>query len=62
MPKKPVKSLRILLDPDLYTKAKVKAARTGVAMAEICRRALEEWIADEPLQKPQQKRKGDPKQ
>lgn len=38
------KSLRIRLSEDLHRAAKVKAAKTGTPMAEICRRALRDWV------------------
>lgn len=44
------KSLRIRLDNDLHRRAKIKAAETGIPMAEICRRALLEWVRSSPGQ------------
>jgi len=39
-----VKRLQIELPADLHRAAKVKAAQTGLSMAEVCRRALAAWI------------------
>ena len=36
--------LNVWLTRVLHIAAKIKAAQTGVPMAEICRRALENWV------------------
>jgi len=41
---------------------KIKAAKTDVSMAEICRRALEERVAKDPPEKPQRQKKEAPQQ
>ncbi|MBC8445780.1 MAG: hypothetical protein H8D74_01135 [Chloroflexi bacterium] len=41
------------LPEDLHTAAKVKAAQTGIPMAEICRRALTAWVEQKTPQSPQ---------
>ncbi len=38
------KRLNVWLPKDLHHAAKVKAADTGISMAEICRRALTNWV------------------
>jgi hypothetical protein len=43
---------QISLDADVYAKAKGVARRTGVSVAELCRRGLEEMIARQPTSKP----------
>ena len=40
-----MKRLQIELPDDLHLTAKIKAAKTGISMAEICRRALAAWTA-----------------
>ncbi len=40
------KSIRVELDDDLHRKARIKSAKTGIPMTEICRKALEEWTKD----------------
>ena len=45
-------AFRFELPTDLHLAAKIKAARTGTPMAEICRCALTEWVEqDEPTSK-----------
>ena len=39
-----MKRLQIELPNDLHLTAKIKAAKTGISMAEICRRALTKWV------------------
>ena len=36
--------LNVWLTRELHIAAKIKAAQTSVPMAEICRRALENWV------------------
>jgi predicted HicB family RNase H-like nuclease len=38
------KKLTILVPEELHRAAKIKAAETGTPIAEICRKALAEWI------------------
>ena len=42
-----MKRLTFTLPDELHRKAKIKAAQTGVSIAEICRRALAEWVKDD---------------
>jgi len=43
---------QISVDSDLYRRAKVVAKRRGISLAELCRRSLEQAVADEPSDKP----------
>jgi Ribbon-helix-helix protein, copG family len=43
---------QISVDADTYKKAKQVARRRGISLAELCRRALEETLAREPVSKP----------
>jgi len=42
MPKE--KSFRFTLNDKLHIAAKIKAARTGTTMADVCRKALQNWV------------------
>ena len=39
--------MTVMVPEDLHKAAKIKAAKTGVSIAEICRRALTEWVKDD---------------
>jgi len=41
------KSLRVELDNELHTRAKIKSATTGKSMAEVCREAIQRWVDEE---------------
>lgn len=43
---------QISVDAGLYKRAKRAAARRGISLAELCRRALQEVVAREPSDKP----------
>ncbi|HYM61800.1 MAG TPA: antitoxin [Thermoanaerobaculia bacterium] len=43
---------QISFDADLYTRARATAARHGISMAELCRRAVAEVIARESPTRP----------
>ncbi len=51
-------SLQIRLSAELHRAAKIQAAKTGIPMAEICRQALEKWVAEDEL--PQQEQPEEP--
>ncbi|MBC8445668.1 MAG: hypothetical protein H8D74_00565 [Chloroflexi bacterium] len=51
------KSLRIRLPDKLHRAAKIKAAINNTTMAEICRRALAEWVESDPPTPVQQEQK-----
>jgi predicted DNA-binding protein len=42
------RQMTVRLPPDLHEKARAKSARTGVAIAFIIRRALENWVKEDP--------------
>jgi plasmid stability protein len=41
-----MKRIVITLPDKLHKAAKIKAAQTGISIAEICRRALAKWVKD----------------
>jgi hypothetical protein len=43
---------QISVDEALYQRAKRLARRRGISLAELCRRSLEQAVAQEPSQKP----------
>jgi hypothetical protein len=43
---------QISVDEDLYRRAKLVARRSGISLAELCRRSLEAIVAKEPSGKP----------
>lgn len=43
---------QISVDKALYDRAKEVARRKGISLAELCRRSLEEAVAQEPVDKP----------
>ena len=43
---------QISVDKELYDRAKEVARRKGISLAELCRRSLEDALAQEPVDKP----------
>ncbi len=43
---------QISVDADLYARAKKVARQLGISLAELCRRSLEETVAQHPSAKP----------
>ena len=41
------KKLTVMIPQELHIAAKVKAAKTGVSMAEVCRQALAKWVQED---------------
>ena len=44
--------ITVIVDEELYKRAKHLAKRQGISLAELCRRSLEETLAREPSDKP----------
>ena len=43
---------QVSLDPDMYESAREEARRLGISFAEICRRALGQWLKQSPEPRP----------